>query len=108
MLIRKDFKFEIYPNDEQVRKMNQFCGFFRFLYNQGLAFQKENRFKDYEKIRKLRSYYLYLNFTGLWIERSYYISDKTNKKKSKKLGIKFPRIIISSYIFKINICNTSI
>ena len=62
MLIRKGFKFEIYPNAEQVRKMNQFCGCFRFLYNQGLAFQKENRFKDYEKIKKLRGTYTYFRY----------------------------------------------
>lgn len=100
MLIRKGFKIEIYPNGEQVRKMNQFCGCFRFLYNQGLAFQIENRFKDYKKIRELKSYYIYLNFKGLWIERSYYTSNKTNKKKSKKIGTKIPRTIISNSIFK--------
>nr|WP_231730758.1 helix-turn-helix domain-containing protein [Pasteurella multocida] len=33
MLLRKAFKFEIRPNGEQVRKMKQFCGCSRFVFN---------------------------------------------------------------------------
>ena len=34
------FKFEIMPNGEQERKMRQFAGCIRFVYNKGLALQK--------------------------------------------------------------------
>ena len=36
------FKFELVPTGEQVRKMRQFAGACRFVYNKALAFQKEN------------------------------------------------------------------
>ncbi|WP_444984400.1 RNA-guided endonuclease InsQ/TnpB family protein [Halomonas mongoliensis] len=35
------FKFELIPNGEQVRKMRQFAGMVRFVFNRGLALQKE-------------------------------------------------------------------
>ena len=35
------FKFELMPNGEQVRKMRQFAGMARFVFNRGLALQKE-------------------------------------------------------------------
>ncbi|OWZ81432.1 transposase, partial [Pasteurella multocida] len=38
-LLRKAFKFEIRPNGEQVRKMKQFCGCSRFVFNKALAWQ---------------------------------------------------------------------
>lgn len=41
MLIQKAFKFEIMPNGEQVRKMKQFSGCSRFVYNRALAYQNE-------------------------------------------------------------------
>ena len=46
MLIRKAFKFEIRPNGEQIRKMNQFCGCSRFVYNKALAYQNEQYQQD--------------------------------------------------------------
>ncbi|WP_429500853.1 RNA-guided endonuclease InsQ/TnpB family protein (plasmid) [Robbsia andropogonis] len=36
------FKFELMPNGEQERKMRQFAGACRFVYNKALAFQKDN------------------------------------------------------------------
>jgi putative transposase len=36
------FKFELMPTGEQARKMRQFAGACRFVYNKALAFQKEN------------------------------------------------------------------
>ncbi|WP_429500855.1 RNA-guided endonuclease InsQ/TnpB family protein (plasmid) [Robbsia andropogonis] len=36
------FKFELMPNGEQERKMRQFAGACRFVYNKALALQKEN------------------------------------------------------------------
>lgn len=46
MLIRKAFKFEIRPNGEQIRKMNQSCGCSRFVYNRALAYQNEQYQQD--------------------------------------------------------------
>src|SRR5690554_1547146 len=42
------FKFELIPNGEQVRKMRQFAGMVRFVFNRGLALQKA-RFDAGEK-----------------------------------------------------------
>ena len=41
MIIHKAFKFEIMPNGEQIRKMKQFSGCSRFVYNRALAYQNE-------------------------------------------------------------------
>ena len=41
MIIRKAFKFEIRPNGEQQRKINQFCGCSRFVFNKALDWQKQ-------------------------------------------------------------------
>ncbi|MFB9145001.1 RNA-guided endonuclease InsQ/TnpB family protein [Halomonas alkalicola] len=35
------FKYELMPNGEQVRKMRQFAGMARYVFNRGLALQKE-------------------------------------------------------------------
>lgn len=59
MQIRKAFKFELMPNGEQIRKMKQFCGCSRFVFNRALAYQNEqykqdNSFKfSYTKIANL-------------------------------------------------------
>ncbi|KGQ36740.1 transposase [Gallibacterium anatis] len=59
MLLRKAFKFEIMPNGEQSRKIKQFCGCCRFVFNRALAWQNEqyeqdNSFKfSYTKIANL-------------------------------------------------------
>lgn len=59
MLIRKAFKFELMPNGAHVRKMKQFCGCARFVFNKALAWQNEqyqadNSFKfSYTKICSL-------------------------------------------------------
>ena len=41
MQILKAFKFELMPNGEQIRKMKQFCGCSRFVFNRALAYQNE-------------------------------------------------------------------
>ena len=46
MLIRKAFKFELIPNGVQVRKMKQFCGCSRFVFNKALAYQNEQYGQD--------------------------------------------------------------
>ena len=59
MKIHKAFKFELIPNGEQVRKMKQFSGCARFVYNRALAYQNEQYEKDktfkfsYVKLTKL-------------------------------------------------------
>ena len=46
MIVRKAFKFELMPNGEQIRKMKQFSGCSRFVYNRALAWQNEQYEKD--------------------------------------------------------------
>ena len=41
MLILKAFKFELMPNGAQSRKMKQFCGYARFVFNRALRYQNE-------------------------------------------------------------------
>jgi putative transposase len=59
MEIRKAFKFELIPNGAQIRKMNQFCGCARFMFNKALSwqntqYQADNDFKfSYAKIANL-------------------------------------------------------
>jgi putative transposase len=59
MEIRKAFKFELIPNGAQIRKMNQFCGCARFMFNKALSwqntqYQADNNFKfGYTKIANL-------------------------------------------------------
>ncbi|WP_026211039.1 RNA-guided endonuclease InsQ/TnpB family protein [Gallibacterium anatis] len=59
MLLRKAFKFEIMPNGEQSRKIKQFCGCCRFVFNRALVWQNEQYQQDnnqkfsYSKIANL-------------------------------------------------------
>ena len=59
MLLHKAFKFEIMPNGNQIRRIKQFCGCSRFVFNRALAWQNEqyeqdNSFKfSYTKIANL-------------------------------------------------------
>lgn len=59
MNIRKAFKFKLAPNGEQIRKLKQFCGCSRFVFNKALGWQNEqykadNGFKfRYTKIANL-------------------------------------------------------
>ena len=46
MQIYKAFKFEIMPNGAQIRKMKQFCGCSRFVFNRALAYQNEQYEED--------------------------------------------------------------
>jgi putative transposase len=41
MNIRKAFKFKLMPDGEQIRKMKQFCGCSRFVFNKALDWQNE-------------------------------------------------------------------
>ena len=59
MIIRKAYKFELMPNGAQIRKMKQFCGCSRFVFNRALAYQNEQYETDksfkfsYNKIANL-------------------------------------------------------
>lgn len=57
MKICKAFKFEIMPNEEQIRKMKHFCGCSRFVYNRALAYQNE----QYEADKNFRFSYTKLS-----------------------------------------------
>ena len=46
MLKRQAFKFELMPNGEQIRRMNQFCGCSRFVFNHGLDWQNTQYAQD--------------------------------------------------------------
>jgi len=41
MLKRQAFKFELMPNGEQTRRLKQFCGCARFVFNKALDWQKQ-------------------------------------------------------------------
>ena len=63
MLIRKAFKFELMPNGAQIRKMKQFCGCSRFVFNKALAYQNE----QYEADKSFKfSYTKIANFLPQW------------------------------------------
>ena len=53
MFILKAFKFELMPNDAQVRKMKQFCDCLRFVFNRALDYQN----KPYEADQSLKFSY---------------------------------------------------
>ena len=40
MQIRKAYRYELMPKGEHLRKMKQFCGCARFVFNRALAYQK--------------------------------------------------------------------
>jgi len=46
MLKRQAFKFELMPNGEQIRRINQFCGCARFVSNHALALQNVQYAQD--------------------------------------------------------------
>ena len=46
MQIHKAFKFDLMPNGAQIRKMKQFCGCSRFVFNKALAYQNEQYAAD--------------------------------------------------------------
>lgn len=62
MKILKAFKFEIRPNGEQIRKMNQSCGCSRFVYNKALALHNE----EYQRDKAFFKYEKYANMLPEW------------------------------------------
>lgn len=115
MLIRKAFKFELIPNGAQIRKMKQFAGCSRFVFNKALAYQNEqyeqdNSFKVnyYEMCKRLTEWKKEL----VWLKDCYngvlqqslkdldqgfknFFAKRANfpkfKKKGSKESFRFPR-----------------
>ena len=108
MLRRQAFKFEIMPNGEQTRRINQFCGCARFVFNHGLDWQnaqyaQDNNFKfSYTKITSLLPQW---KKTFTWLEDCYsqvlqqslkdldsafknFFQKRANSPKFKKKGVK--------------------
>ena len=46
MLRRQAFKFELMPNGEQIRRIKQFCGCARFVFNRALDWQNTQYAQD--------------------------------------------------------------
>ena len=72
MKLHKAFKFELMPNGEQIRKMKQFCGCSRFVFNRALAWQNE----QYEADKSFR--FSYTKMTSLlpeWKKELHWLKD---------------------------------
>ena len=72
MLVRKAFKFELMPNGEQTRKMKQFAGCSRFVFNKALAYQNEQYQQD--NLFKF-SYYKLQNLLPEWKQEFVWLKD---------------------------------
>ena len=58
MLIQKSYQYELIPNGEQVRKLKQFCGCCRFVFNRGLEevkkyYESTGHFLNYAQLTAL-------------------------------------------------------
>ena len=62
MLIQKSYQYELIPNGEQVRKLKQFCGCCRFVFNRGLEEVK----KYYESTGYFLNYAQLAAFLPKW------------------------------------------
>ena len=72
MLVCKAFKFELMPNGEQTRKMKQFCGCSRFVFNKALAYQNE----QYEADNSFKfSYFKLQNLLPEWKQEFVWLKD---------------------------------
>ncbi|TCP94645.1 putative transposase [Cricetibacter osteomyelitidis] len=108
MLIRKAFKFEIRPSGEQQRKINQFCGCSRFVFNKALDWQKQayeqepkTKFsytklanfllqwkKEFEWLKKCHSQVLQQSLKDLENAYRHFFSKRSGFPKFKKKGVK--------------------
>ena len=72
MQILKAFKFELMPNGAQVRKMKQFCGCSRFVFNRALDYQN----KQYEADKSFKfSYAKIANLLPEWKRELVWLKD---------------------------------
>src|SRR5260370_35014181 len=71
MLRLQAFKFQLMPNDEQVRQLRQFAGSCRFIYNKALALNIER----YEKKEKRLGYARLCALLPNWKMEHEFLSD---------------------------------
>ena len=72
MLKRPTFQFEISPNGEQIRRIKQFCGCARFVFNKALDWQKQ----AYEADNNIKfSYTKLANFLPQWKKTFTWLKD---------------------------------
>ena len=72
MQILKAFKFELRPNCAQIRKMKQFVGCSRFVFNRALAYQNE----QYEADNSFKfNYFKLVNMLPQWKQEFVWLKD---------------------------------
>ena len=71
MLIQKSYQYELIPNGEQVRKLKQFCGCCRFVFNKGLEEVK----KYYETTSHFLNYAQLAAFLPKWKQDCDWLKD---------------------------------
>ena len=71
MLIQKSYQYELIPNGEQVRKLKQFCGCCRFVFNKGLEEVK----KYYETAGHFLNYVQLAAFLPKWKQDADWLKD---------------------------------
>ena len=71
MLVQKSYRYELIPNGEQVRKLKQFCGCCRFVFNKGLEEVK----KYYETTGHCLNYVQLAAFLPKWKQDADWLKD---------------------------------
>ena len=71
MLIQKSYQYELIPNGEQVRRLKQFCGCCRFVFNKGLEEVK----KYYETTGHFLNYVQLAAFLPKWKQDCDWLKD---------------------------------
>jgi len=71
MLVQKSYQYELIPNGEQVRKLKQFCGCCRFVFNKGLEEVK----KYYESTGHFLNYAQLTAFLPKWKQDADWLKD---------------------------------
>lgn len=72
MQVKKAFRFELMPKGEHIRRMKQFCGCARFVFNRALAYQKD--LYEADKTSKF-SYTRLANFLPAWKKEFPWLKD---------------------------------
>lgn len=72
MQVKKAFRFELMPKGEHIRRMKQFCGCARFVFNRALAYQKD--LYESDKTSKF-SYTRLANFLPAWKKEFVWLKD---------------------------------
>ena len=71
MLIQRSYQYELIPNGEQVRKLKQFCGCCRFVFNKGLEEVK----KYYDSTGHFLNYVQLAAFLPKWKQDADWLKD---------------------------------